>query len=375
MSLRETGVDDVPLADDLDQASLEQALGASIEYFARLAPGESIQFGSEKTTARTMRQGLEQLRKVVKKEGISPQLFSYIRAHFRPFTSAAPSVLYTGYFEASLKGSRTHSSQYRFPLYKTPADLVTVELDKSLYSNLPADTPGITRGRLVGRVVKVPYSSRTEIERRGILRKRGLELAWVDDQIDLFFLQIQGSGRIQLPNGKTLRVGFADKNGHPYRAIGKYMMEKGYLARGEVTMQSIKRYLRTHPEVIEDVFAFNPSFVFFREATRGPLGNIEVPLTPRRSIATDSSLFPKGALAIIETEKPIYGPDGVPVRWERFSRIVLNQDTGGAIRGAGRVDLFTGFGKDAEELAGRMQQKGELFFLMPIEEASSGRSN
>jgi membrane-bound lytic murein transglycosylase A len=179
------------------------------------------------------------------------------------------------------------------------------------------------------------------------------------------FLQIQGSGRLRLEGEVTIPVGYMAANGHPYNSIGKYMIEKGYLTSEEMSMQAIRNYLAGHPEILNDVLNYNPSYVFFRVLDKeSPLGNIQVQLTGGRSVATDSSLFPKGALCFITCKKPVIGDRGEIQGWTGFSRFVMNQDTGGAIKGAGRADIFWGNGQYAEIAAGHMKHEGELYMLM-----------
>ena len=177
-------------------------------------------------------------------------------------------------------------------------------------------------------------------------------------------LHIQGSGRLRLPDGGVMSVGYAASNGRPYHSIGRYMLEKGYMAREEMSMQGIRHFLRMNPGIIDEVLNYNPSYVFFSVKENGPFGNIQVALTPGRSIALDSRLFPKGALCFISCEKPVFKADGKIDRWTPFSRFVLNQDTGGAIKGSGRADIFWGSDEYAEIAAGNMQHEGELYVLI-----------
>jgi membrane-bound lytic murein transglycosylase A len=233
--------------------------------------------------------------------------------------------------------------------------------------NLGLFNPKYAGERIIGRSVNktlMPYFSRDEIDSKGSLQQKGCELLWVSDRIDLFFLHIQGSGRVLLEEGTVLNVNYDCANGRPYRSIGRLLIEEGSISREEMSMQQIRTYLKNHPEEIERVFNYNQSYVFFRLVDQGPLGNIEVPLTPGRSVATDKRLFPKGALAFIQSEKPFVDEDGTIRSWETFGRFVLNQDTGGAIRGPGRADLFWGSGPYAETAAGHMKHQGKLYFLV-----------
>ncbi|MCP4230942.1 MAG: murein transglycosylase, partial [bacterium] len=193
---------------------------------------------------------------------------------------------------------------------------------------------------------------------------KDLEMVWIDNPVDVFFLQIQGSGIVYLDNGEKVRVNYAESNGHPYRAIGRLLLDKGVLTRENVSMQSIRKYLADHPGEMEEIFNYNPSYVFFREVAEGPVGSLGVPVTPYRSIATDRNLFPRGALCYIETEVPVFDEDGQVKEWKPYRGFVLNQDTGGAIRTPRRVDLFTGHGDASELVAGHMKQKGMFYFLI-----------
>jgi membrane-bound lytic murein transglycosylase A len=268
-------------------------------------------------------------------------------------------VLFTGYFEPTIAGSLTPDDHYRYPIYGVPDDLVNIDLAKfrSKYKG----------ERLVGRVQGkrvVPYHSREEIDSGDVLAGKGYELAWVANPIDIFFLHIQGSGRIRLPDGEFLRINYAGSNGWPYRSVGRLLIEEDHIPKEVMSMQAIRKHLLKHPEQTTEVLNHNPSYVFFRKADEGPLGSIGVVLTAGRSIATDSRLFPRGALAFIECEKPIFAQDGVILGWQPFGRYVLNQDTGGAIKGAGRVDLFWGNGPYSRIAAGHLKHEGSLYFLL-----------
>jgi membrane-bound lytic murein transglycosylase A len=244
-------------------------------------------------------------------------------------------------------------------LYRRPDELLEARLGE--FS--PKFGAERVMGRLEGRKL-VPFYSREEIDGDGVLEGKGYGIAWLTDRIDRYFLQIQGSGIVRLEDGTYLRVNYAASSGRPYRSIGKLLIDRGEVDREEMSMQRIRSYLQDHPEKMDEVLFHDPSYTFFRLVEMGPLGNINVPLTTGRSIATDSRLFPKGALAFIITEKPIIDSRGEITGWKRFSRFVVNQDTGGAIRGPARVDLFWGEGEVAEISAGNMKQKGKLYFLM-----------
>jgi membrane-bound lytic murein transglycosylase A len=268
-------------------------------------------------------------------------------------------VLFTGYYEAVLQGSLQPSPDYPYPVYRKPDDWVSVDL--GLFD------PKYAGERIIGRYENqtiIPCFSREDIDSKGHLGQKGCELLWVSDRVELFFLHIQGSGRVLLDDGTALHVHYDCSNGRPYRSVGRLLIDEGSISEDEISMQRIRAYLKNHPEETERVFNHNESYVFFRLVDQGPIGAIEVRLTPGRSVATDQRLFPRAALAFIETDKPLVDQDGTIRSWKPFGRFVLNQDTGGAIRGPGRVDLFWGTGPYAETAAGHMNHQGTLYFLV-----------
>jgi len=262
--------------------------------------------------------------------------------------------LVTGYYEPLLRGSRTPTRLYRFPVYGVPNDLLVVDLTEA-----QPNLKGLRlRGRLQGNRV-VPYYTRAEIE-RGEAAVRGREILWVDDAVELFFLQIQGSGRVKLPDGEIVRIGFAEHNGHPYRSIGRVLVERGELPQDKASMQGIKQWGKQNPDLLPLLLQQNPAFVFFREmpsSSPGPVGALGVALTPGRSIAVDASVVPLGAPVFLSTTWPLSA--------RPLNRLVLAQDTGSAIKGAVRADFFWGFGDEAGQIAGRMRQSGRMWVLYP----------
>ena len=275
--------------------------------------------------------------------------------------------LVTGYYEPLLHGSRTRTGRYQFALYAVPDDMLTVDLT-SVYPDLK---PYRLRGRLQGNRV-IPYYSRAEIE-NGAAPLAGKELFWVDDAIDLFFLQIQGSGRIQLENGDTVRVGYADQNGHPYVSIGKKLVERGELMLDQASMQGIRRWGEQHPDKLPELLNTNASYVFFKELPAspngpgsGPPGALGVPLTGGRSIAVDPRAIPLGVPVFLSTTQPNSA--------EPLKRLMLAQDTGGAIKGVVRADFFWGFGEEAGKQAGAMRQQGRMWLLLPKNGATNSET-
>lgn len=282
----------------------------------------------------------------------------YFEAYFVPnlvrSADGADAGLITGYYEAALRGARKRGGAYQTPLYKVPDDLITVDL-ASVYPNLKGMR---LRGRLSGKTV-VPYGTRAEIERARI---PGKELLWVDDPVEAFFLEVQGSGRVELDGGETVRVAYADQNGHPYKAIGRWLVEQGELTSAEATAQGIRAWIAAHPERRQELLNVNPSYIFFREErlpdpSVGPKGALGVPLTPSRSAAIDPAFLPLGAPLFLSTTE---AGSEVPMQ-----RLVMGQDTGGAIKGAVRADFFFGFGPQAADNAGRMKQRGQIWALLP----------
>ena len=288
----------------------------------------------------------------------SRAIAAYFRQYFTVYRATdaegADTGLITGYYQPLLQGSRVRTSEYRYPLYSKPADLISVEL-ADLYPELAHKR---IRGRVVGQKL-VPYYDRSEIEAQPS-PLQGQELLWVNDVIDLFFLQIQGSGIIQLENGERIQVGYADQNGYTYRSIGRELIDRGELTASEASMQGIKQWARNNPTRLRELLNANPSYVFFRELPAGlpgPLGALGVPLTAERSVAVDPRYIPLGAPVFLATTYP---NSSTPL-----NRLMLAQDTGGAIKGGVRADFYWGAGDIAGQRAGAMKQPGKIWVLLP----------
>jgi membrane-bound lytic murein transglycosylase A len=289
---------------------------------------------------------------------------AYFQTRFMPYRVVNPNStdtgLATGYYEPLLQGARRRGGRFQTPLRGVPDDLLTIDLS-GVYPELKNMR---LRGRLVGNKV-LPYPARAELVGSG--RVQGKELLWVDDPVEAFFLQVQGSGRVYFADKKqTVRVAYADQNGHPYRSIGRYLIDRGELSSDQASMQGIKAWYDANPARRDELLNANPSYVFFREEpigdpSIGPKGALGVPLTPLRSIAVDPAFVPLGAPVFIATTEP---NSDEPLR-----RLTMAQDTGGAIRGAVRADYFWGFGSEAGRLAGRMRQKAALWVLLPKQTA------
>ena len=291
---------------------------------------------------------------------------TFFEAHFSPYQVVASdggtNGTITGYYEPLLVGSRTRSERFAVPLYAAPDDLLTIDLTE-LYPELKDKR---LRGRVDGRKV-VPYWPRADIE-HGRAPLDGKALVYVEDPVDAFFLQIQGSGRVQLTEGGVVRIGYADQNGRPYRSVARVLIDRGELTPDRASMQAIREWGRRHPQELPSVLDENPSYVFFREvpapvagtleaAIDGPIGTLGVPLAAGRTLAVDPRSIPLGTPVFLVTTWPLSS--------RPLTRLVMAQDTGGAIRGAIRGDFFWGFGDDAGREAGRMRQDGRMWILWP----------
>lgn len=347
-----------------DAEPLLKALENSLMYYEKCSPDRIFTFGQDSFSLNQLQESLIDFRNKLQEYGLTETFFNYIKTNFTFYQTAVNEVLVTGYYEAQLNGSLTKSDKYKYPLYKKPDDMLYIRLSNFPQFKDEKGFPKTLKGRMLNDSVIVPYYSRKEIDVQQELANRDCEIVWIDNAIDVFFLQIQGSGIVTMDNGDIMRVNYAESNGHPYRAIGRLLIEQEILTRENVSMQSIREYLENNPEKVDEVFNYNPSYVFFRKVEEGPLGSLGRPVTAFRSIATDKKIFPEGSLCYVETELPVFDARDSVERWDTFQGFVLNQDTGGAIKTPGRLDLFTGYGKMSELIAGHMKQKGRLFFLI-----------
>jgi membrane-bound lytic murein transglycosylase A len=345
-------------ADDLDYAGLEDALSRSATWLARLAaadPGRTLAFGKERVPIQKVQATLARFREIALARPSPAALAETLRREFRLFRSTGDGrgvVLFTGYYLPELRGSSRREGRYQIPLHRAPDDLVLVRAKD--FPQVVEDVIGrVESGRLV------PYPTRAEIA-GGALDGRRADLCYVDSAVDAFFLEIQGSGVVRFPDGTSRVVSYAGKNGHRYEAIGAELVRRGALAREQVSMQSIKAWLVANPAEQPALLATNPSYVFFGFVD-APTGSLGVPVTPDRTVAADARVFPKGALAFLESERPA---DASGAAMRPFSRFVLDQDAGGAIRTSARIDVYFGSGAYAENAAGRMRQPGRLWYLL-----------
>jgi membrane-bound lytic murein transglycosylase A len=342
--------------DDLDRQNLRRAVDQSLRYLRALPPDRILAHARRPVDAGQVTRSLEFFQKILERNLSDRQLQKALQQHFVILQAAeknlqVPEILVTGYYQPVVKGSLTRSPPYIHPLYAVPPDLV-VQAGKDGKKKIGR----MDRGRLR------PYWTRAEIDRQH--RAAGSELAWLKDPLDVFFLHVQGSGVIELPDGSRRRLRFAAKNGHPYRSIGRYMVKTGRISLQEASMATIRGYIESHPQELEEILFTNPSYIFFQwadsDAVHGSLGR---QLTLGRSIAADQGCFPAGGLAFLETRQPVIA-DNLPAGWQPVHRFVLVQDSGSAITGPGRVDLFLGTGAAAGAAAGVMKEPGRLFLLL-----------
>ena len=290
---------------------------------------------------------------------------SFFESAFVPYSlvssDSGESGLVTGYYEPVIEGTRTRNAANRFPIFGVPEDLVVVDL-----ATVNPDVRNMRlRGRIEGRRL-VPYYSRAEIDSKAEAFPAPV-LGWTADPVALFFMQIQGSGQLRLESGERVRLGYADQNGHPFRSLGRYLVERGELKLEDASMQGIKAWAAANPARLKDALNQNPSYVFFRElpaaasALEGPIGALGVPLSAEYSIAVDRRFIPLGS--------PVYLATTYPLSEDKLERLMTAQDTGGAIRGVVRADFYWGGGPEAGNLAGRMRQQGKMWILWPRGEA------
>lgn len=276
----------------------------------------------------------------------------FFETWFRPYAVSGDGI-FTGYYEAELRGALTRGGKFTIPLYGQPDDLVTASLGKF--------DPALSGKTITGRVQGgrlTPYPPRATIE-RGALKGTARTLVWVDSAVDAFFLHVQGSGRVRLADGQVMRIGFAGHNGRAYKSIGRALIAQGAIPRDRVSMQTIRAWLAANPARGARLMASNPRFIFFRRLTGpGPIGAMGVPLTPGRSLAVDRRYIPLGAPLWVQTIDPVR--DRQP-----FQKLMIAQDTGGAIKGVVRGDIFFGHGPRAARLAGVMNRRGKYFLLLP----------
>lgn len=360
--------DDFPLfSDDMNTDGLATAIQASLAYLRRV-PDATFGFGGDTYSAGHLIKSLEAFAALAQRHREPAVLSKAIARDFFVYRSSGDpqtgQVLFTGYYEPMLNGCERQTRSCPYPVYGRPKDLISIDLGPF--------SPKFQGEKIVGRwtgKTLVPYFDREQIDGQGKLNGLAPVLAWTDDPVALFFCQVQGSGRLRLDTGKTLILAYDGANGRPYHSIGKVLIDQGKIPAAQMSMQAIRDYLKRHPDEVATVLNTNASYVFFKTAADGPNGALDVKLTAGRSLATDRRLFPAAALAYIRAEKPLLDPGGAISDWVPFGRFMLNQDTGGAIRGPGRADIFWGSGAYAEIAAGHLKHRGQMYFLVLKPEA------
>ncbi len=354
--------------DDLPIASLQQAIEKTLLYYERIPGKRQFRYGSLRYSAKEVAISMRLFLSALDRTKNRDELVAELQKTFYIFESIAnreDQVMLTGYYEPIFKGSLQRSDKFNVPIYGLPKDLRVLELEKFRKS--------LRYRTIVFRMKNnklTPYHSREEIMEQGVLSEKAKILAWMQDPIDLFFLQVQGSGILVLPSGKRLKLSYAGSNGRPYSSIGKLLVEEERLLLEEVSMGRIREYLNTHPHELKRVLYHNFSYTFFHvnESEEHPRGSLNVPLTPHRSIAMDVTVFPKGSLGYLAADLPDFNKKLEYQGLRPFARFIVSQDTGGAIKGPGRVDVFWGNGAMAEKSAGMMRTFGKLYFIIAKKE-------
>ena len=325
---------------DIDRNALRNSIITNLSYLEGAGKGRIFNYGGRIVTAeevvKTQRTFLQIIDNAVSDEMLEILMKDFFEWYQASGVDGNGTVVFTGYYVPVIDGSVYPSEKYRYPVYKAPFDLKK----------------------------DVPYYTREEIDGKKVLKGRGLEVAWLSDPVEVYFLQIQGSGIIKLPDGAAVGVHYAGNNGQAYKSIGKMMIEQGIISQNEGSLEGIKRFFRNHPDIVDKILFQNPRYIFFEINNSPAKGSLKVALTPGHSIATDPDLFPRGGLSLITTKTPVVDSSGRVSDYNKVQRFVLNQDEGGAIKGPGRVDIFWGTGPDAGLKAGYMKEKGNLYFLL-----------
>jgi membrane-bound lytic murein transglycosylase A len=345
--------------DDADRSSLVRATENHLHYLRKLPHDSVVSIGGDPYTIDWLQESLVLFLDIIKHNPSPAELDRTIREKFTVYQSGgrekadAGEMLVTGYYLPLLEGSLKKKSPFLHPLYKTP---------NSLHIRNTSQNGNSKIGRFDDKGNLVPFWTRAEIEDTRVLA--GNELVYLKDPVDAFFLQIQGSGRIKLRDGSIRSVHFSASNGHEYKSIGKLLVDEQKITKEDISMQTIKQYLREHRSEIKRILHSNSKFIFFKWEDGEPQGSLGEGLTPGRSIAVDREALPVGAIAYIITQRPVIDPIGTVTGWEPLRRFVLPQDSGAAIKGTGRADVFWGEGLYAETAAGHMKEKGQLYFLV-----------
>ena len=362
-----TRTSDFPIFHDEDDLKgLNEAVEQSLNYYRQLPPGTTVRFGADAYSSEQMADSMMALGQFLGRHPSIDELNRFIRTSFNVYRASGAGergeVVFSAYYEASLRASLAQTAEYRYPIYARPPDL----LDAQLGDFDPSKKGERIAGRADGRNL-VPYYTREDIDSRKVLQGEKLEIAWARSPLDIFFLQIQGSGWLETPEGEHFHIRYAGDNGRPYRSVGQYLIESGAMSKADFSKPNMVRYLDTLSEAArQQILNEDPRYIFFEltSATTPTRGSLLVSLTPERSIASDPKVYPPGALAWISSRRPVLDASGAKRGAKPFSRFVLNQDEGGAIKGPGRIDFFVGRGPLAEKTAESLWYPGQLFFLV-----------
>jgi membrane-bound lytic murein transglycosylase A len=356
--------EELPLFEEQDIQSLVLAWERQVPFLQKIMKkGENLSWGDGVIPAEKIFQTGKLLIQTIKEAKDREKLNKLIKERFYIYTSSGDdgrgSVLFTGYYTPTYQGSLVPTPRYRWPVYKRPPELYSVDLGL-FYPHL--------KGREIAFVIKdekvLPYYTREKIVKDKVLEGRGLEIVWLKDRVERFFLMIQGSGKILLAEGGSIWLKYDCKNGRPYTSVGRLLIEDEELPPRETSPEGMKRYFRKHPHKMDKYLFANQSWVFFKVAEEGPHGCIDAILTPRRSIATDKAIFPAGGVAYIIYDEPVVNSQGEVVHLKRYSGFVFDQDKGSAIEGPGRVDVYIGEGEEAGRVAGRIYSRGRIYYLL-----------
>lgn len=350
------------LVDDGDPESLLQAVERTRAYLTKTSR-ETLPLSDRQVPRALALRSVERFAELLTQRGLTPDFYAAVQEEFEwisvPGHDGKGAVHVTGYFLPMLEARRKPDARFRFPLYGVPKDLQRVDLTPF--------HPRFAKETLVARVEKgriLPYFTRAEIDDGGALVGRNLEIAWVDDELARYTLMVQGSGLLRFEDGRIVNVNYAAANGHAYTSLGKALVEDGKIPAEQISMPAIERYFQEHPEALRAYLNRNPSYVFFKLDAEGPFGTDGIALTPGRAIATDKRLFASGLIGFLTYPRARFSGDGQVEAWETGSRFVLDQDTGGAIKGPGRVDVYWGGGREAALRAGTLNGEARLWYLL-----------
>lgn len=355
---------DIFQGDDGDRDSLIEAVENSLNYIeikisSLKATENSLQKASLLNSFKKSQKSLQHFYKIIKDDLSAMELNQRIKKDFYFEEVSKKGVLLTGYFEPIFSGNLQKDGEFKYPIYRPPDDLVEIKM-------------GINQEKKFGRMIQgrlVPYYSREEIDKKGVLQGKGYEIFWLKDPWERFILHVQGSGRIKLADGQIYRVKYIANNGRPYRSIGQYLVKKGFIEEKELSLRKVREFFQINPHLMEDFLNLNERYIFFHafslkdQQGQGPRGALDLPLVPGRSIATDHSIFPPGALFYLVSTLPVINEFGQVIGRKKINRFVLNQDKGAAMKGASRIDLFMGSGEEAGLIAGEMNEEGKIYIL------------